>query len=148
MVMSIQYVRWVLLEIGDRAGPRWPFDPADGLKGSIGYHYSPDVSVVKLNNLDYAIMHYQDQDSRRISCFQADLSEKPNLLTDTVLDGMAAFGGRVLTPQEALDLAKILQPAREETIPDPQNPEQTLTRTYGEISLDENDLLTRTITIT
>jgi hypothetical protein len=149
MAMVKKYVKFVIQDIGLPSGPIWPFDPSTGTGNNIGYHYAPDVVVHELHNLGYAIMHYQDNDSRRVCCVECDeavLVGKPNLLTDVVVEGFAPFGGAELTPQEALTLVQYLEPARQFQVPDPQNPGQTITVTYGAVSLDANDYLTRTIT--
>ena len=147
--MVKKYIEFVIQDLGYPGGPIWPFDPSTGQGNNLSYHYAPDVNANELHNLGYVISHYQDNDSRRICCVETTeeiAAVKPNLLGDVVSQGFSLFGGSELTPADALTLARILEPARQVVIPDPENPEQTITRTYGEIALDGNDYLTRTIT--
>ena len=153
--MAVQYANYVSLVLHDVHGncPVFPFDPSTGRKGNVDYHYHPSVTAFEMNNLGFVVSHYQDEDSRRICCLTCDdakLIESPNLLIDAVEQGMAAWGGRVMTPAEALALAKTLEPARvvEWEEPNPEDPEHPIqkSRTYGEITLDVNDHLTREIT--
>jgi hypothetical protein len=157
MAIVRQYLSFISLVLHDVHGgcPIFPFDPSSGLSGNHAYHYHPAVSILQLpNDLGYALSHYQDNDSRRISCLQCDdsvLSDSPDLLTDAVTQGFAAWGGRLLTSAQALTLARILQPTYSVTLFefDPQNPETQIlkTKTYGTVSLDNDDILTRTVTI-
>lgn len=151
--MQYQYASFISLVLHDVHGgcPIFPFDPSTGNNGNHAYHYHPTVTVLEQAGLlGYAIMHYQDNDSRRVCCLQCEdavLVDFPSLLTDAVTQGLAAWGGKVLTANEALTLVQYLQPTREETFEqlDEQGQPETITRTYGAVSLS-NGLLTRTVT--
>ena len=155
--MQVQYASFVSLVLHDVHGnsPIFPFDPSTGNNGNHGYHYHPDVTLKELEGeLGFCVSHYQDNDSRRICCLQCSdetHTSKPNLLSDAVTQGFAAWGGKVLTPSEALSLAQELQPNRVEEWdePDSENPESTThyTKTIGAISLDMDDYLTRTVNV-
>ena len=154
--MPIQYACFTSLVLHDVHGncPIFPFDPSTGQVGYVGYHYSPSLTIKEIpDELGYAISHYEDQDSRRICCFEVSsqtATEKPDLLTDAVSQGLAAFGGKTLTPTEARDLARELQPARsfQWTEIDPDTGEEvTKEKTYGTINLDQDDMLEITVTV-
>lgn len=151
--MAIQYARFVSLVLGPQVlggTPIWPFDPSTGSGVNMQFHYAPDGTIQLFGGeLGYAIAHYQDEDSRIISAFVCTdefLASAPDFLNDMVDQGLSAWGGVKMTPTEALALAQELQPARSIEIPDPEDPESTITKNFGEISLDVNNVLTRTVT--
>ena len=153
----IKYASFVSLVLHDVHGncPVFPFDPSTGTVGNIGYHYSPSLAIKQLpDELGYVVSHYEDMDSRRICCFEVSdetHSECPDLLSDAITQGLAAFGGRVLEPIEARDLARHLQPARtvHYTEIDPETGEEVeKTKEYGVVEVDDEDVLTRTVVIT
>lgn len=158
MAIVYQYSDFISLVLHDVHNncPIFPFDPSTGMNGNVGYHYSPDISIKEMpGELGFVISHYQDNDSRRICCLQADesvITNFPDILSDAVTQGLSAWGGRIRTAEQILVLAKQLQPAREESYDenDPDNPGQLIhyTKTYGEIYLDDDGILNRSVVIT
>jgi len=132
--MHIQYAKFVSLVLHDvhHNFPIFPFD-SDNKIGNIPYHYFPSVSIQQLGGcLGYAVMHYEDQDSRRVCCVSCSdevYSSFPDILTDAVEMGMAAWGGKTMTPAQALTLVQHLSPERDEEEPyiDGEGNEQTRT---------------------
>ena len=156
-IMKIQYAKFISLVLDKRHGaiPIFPFSGDGGLKifSNIEFHYSPDVKVVEFGgNLGNVISHYRDEHSYNIVCFSCSdefYENNPDILVDVVEMGLAPFGGKVLTPEQALEISKKLQPLRKVKIMDRRDTLSTFyptTITYGELYLDENNLLTRDIT--
>ena len=152
--MAIQYVKFVSLVLGPQilgGTPIWPFDPTNGSGVNMQFHYAPDGTIVlHEGELGYAITHYEDNDSRIVSAFTCSdefLAENPNFLNDMVDQGLSAWGGIKMTKDEALTLVKYFQPERTIYMPNPIDPTKTVTKTFGEVSLTENNILTRTVTI-
>jgi len=153
--MNIQYAKLCSLVLQDinHGIPIMPFDISVGGTGrtNMMYHFTPDVELVTFgDNFGVVVQDSQDQDSRKICAFVCSdevITASPEILDDVVEMGLAAWGGKLLAPHEARTLALKLQPARQIELPDPENPENILTYDLGEITLDGDDVLTRTRTL-
>lgn len=154
--MRLQYAKFASLVLpGINASiPIFPFDMHHGSHGdtNVGYHFWPAVELLQIADCGFQVSHYADMDSRRLCLFavgDGQLSITPDILTDAVDMGLAAWGGKRITEQEALALAKALQPTRsvESKHIDPKTREEvTQTTTYGAFEL-VNGMLTRTVTV-
>lgn len=155
MPFVYQYVSFISLVLHDVHAntPIFPFDPSTGMAGNHDYHYYPSIFILEQGDeLGYCISHYSDNDSRRLCCLKTDsdtVTEFPDILSDAVTQGFAAWGGKLLTPAQALTLAQHLQPSRSFDFNSFVDGEIiTQTKTYGSLSLDADDLLQRDVSIT
>ena len=120
--MKIQYAKFTTLVLPFYAMgriPIYPFDTSNGVSNddlhNVFYHYHPAVAPVLFNNIGYAVSHYADNDSRFVCCLSCSddvYGMSPDILIDAIEMGMAAWGGKVMTPEEALRMARYLQPGR------------------------------------
>jgi hypothetical protein len=151
--MNIIYVKFVslVLEKVNHGFPIMPFE-VHGMdsRNQLSFHYKPSVDLVHFGgDLGICLGHYEDNDSRHLSaltCDDAHIIANPDILVEAVEMGFAAWGGKVLTPQQALVLANHLQPARQ-IVRHEVDDEVAKTFNISEISLDINNVLTRTVTV-
>lgn len=153
--MKIQYAKFASLVLPFYAMgriPIYPFDINNGIsvgdeQCNVFYHYHPAVMPVQFQNIGFSVVHYADNDSRILCCLSCDdevYGMAPDILTDAVEMGMAAWGGKVMTADEALRLARYLQPSRQyQQMRRVGLEEQTVRITIPEITLDVDGILTR-----
>lgn len=152
--MKLQYAKFASLVLpfyGMGRIPSYPFDVSNGVSTdelhNIFYHYHPTISIVQFPNIGYAIPHFADNDSRWVCCLSCDdvtYGETPDLLTDAVEMGMAAWGGKLMIPEDALRLSRYLQPSRQFVVNRLiGDTEHQVRLTIPAITLDANGVLTR-----
>jgi hypothetical protein len=152
--MHYQFAKFVTLILpfyGLGRMPIYPFDTSNGTSNtdlhSVFYHYHPAIQPVMIPTIGYAISHYADNDSRFVCCLSCNddvYGESPEILIDAVEMGMAAWGGKCMTVEEALRLAKYLQPARQFVQERPSPTGNTQVRvTIPSMSLTAEGILTR-----
>ena len=153
--MQLQYAKFTSLILpffGLGRIPSYPFDVNNGVSQdelhNVFYHFYPAVTVQQFTNIGYAISHYADDDSRWVCCMTCSddvLGQSPDILTDAVEMGMSAWGGKCMIPEDALRLARYLQPARQYTQVrmNPEGANQTWLVTVPEIILNTDGILSR-----
>lgn len=156
--MHYQYAKFVTLTLpfyGFGRIPIYPFDTSNGISSEeyhgVFYHYHPAVTPVLFNNIGYAVSHYADNDSRFVCCLSCTddvYGQSPDILVDAVEMGMSPFGAKLLTPEEALRLARYLNPSRQYAQKNFDIMAQTITKliTIHEITLNIDGILTREAT--
>ena len=152
--MKIQYAKFISLILPNSDYPIMPMDTA-GVKKHLEYHYSPDVTIVNFKNIGDIITPLNDDHSYNImafSCSDEFYLTNPDILNDCVNMGLSAWGGKCITPEEALSFAQKFQPSREGIILNktagvfPLGEPNLLQRVkYGEVYLGENQVLMREI---
>ena len=153
--MKIQYAFFISLFLPQLYDA--PILPnSDLVKTHLKYHYSPDVEIVKFKNLGDCISPMNDDHSYNImafSCSDELYSKNPNVLIDCVNMGLSAWGGKCVSPDEALEYAQQFQPEHVGIIINKKSgvfplgePNLLQKVKYGQVYLGENQVLMREVT--